>query len=530
MKSFLYRARCVFGTSLVLLFFASLSSCKQSKPASPEAALLFESVIPRPVSATLTGKTFFLTDKTSIVVDATAVGAAEVARHLVSTIGPATGFSLSIGESTGSVPDGAIYLTTTGGDAELGDEGYELTITEDQLKVTANSAKGLFYAVQTIRQLLPEKIELQEAQQASWEIATGTIRDYPQFGWRGSMLDVSRHFFGVDDVKRYIDLITAYKMNILHLHLSDDQGWRIEIKSWPNLATHGGSTQVGGGEGGYYTQEQYSEIVRYAGERFVTIIPEIDLPGHTNAATASYGELNPNGKPTALYTGTEVGFSTLQINKEITFKFVDDVIREIAALTPTPYMHIGGDEAHVTKKKDYIAFINRFSDIVKSHGKQMVGWEDISQADIDENAIAQHWHSNELAAEAISKGARIILSPADRIYIDMQYDSTTKLGLHWAAYVEVDRAYNWNPETHLGDVPFDQIMGVEAPLWTETLTTMDEIEYMAFPRLPGVAELAWTPASRRGWDEYKVRLGNHAKRMQARGINFYESPLVPWVK
>ena len=510
MKSFLYRARCVFGTSLVLLLFASLSSCKQSTPASPESTLRFESVIPRPVSATPTGMTFFLNDKTRIVVDATAVGAREVAQYFVTLIAPATGFSPAIEESTGSVPDGAIYLTTAGGDTELGEEGYELTITEDQLKVAANSAKGLFYGVQTVRQLLPETIEHPDAQQTSWEIATGTIRDYPQFGWRGSMLDVSRHFFGVDDVKRYIDLITAYKMNILHLHLSDDQGWRIEIKSWPNLALHGGSTQVGGGEGGYYTQEQYAEIVRYAGEHFVTIIPEIDLPGHTNAATASYGELNPDGKPTELYTGTEVGFSTLQINKEITFKFVDDVLGELAALTPTPYLHIGGDEAHVTKKEDYIAFINRFAEIVKSHGKQMVGWEDISQADIDSNAIAQHWHSNELAAEAISKGARVILSPADRVYIDMQYDSTTKLGLHWAAYVEVDRAYNWNPETHLGDVPLEQIMGVEAPLWTETLATIDEVEYMVFPRLPGVAELGWTPASRRGWDEYNVRLGNHA--------------------
>lgn len=530
MKSFLYRARCVFGTSLVLLFFASLSSCKQSKPTSPEAALLFESVIPRPVSATPTGKTFLLTDETRIIVDATTVGATEVAGYLAATIGSATGFEFSIEESTGSVPDGSIFLTTANGDTELGDEGYELSITEDTLKVTANAAAGLFYAVQTIRQLLPEKIELAEVQQGPWEIATGTIRDYPQFGWRGSMLDVARHFFPVEDVKRYIDLITAYKMNILHLHLSDDQGWRIEIKSWPNLATHGGSSEVGGGEGGYYTQEEYADIIRYAQERFVTIVPEIDVPGHTNAALASYGELNPDGKPTELYTGTEVGFSTLQIDKDISFKFVDDVMRELAAMTPTPYLHVGGDEAHVTKKPDYIAFVNRFAEIVKSHGKQMIGWEDISQADIDSNAIAQHWHSNELAAQAASKGARIILSPADRVYIDMQYDSTTKLGLHWAAYIEVDRAYNWNPKTHLENVPVDQIMGVEAPLWTETITTMDEIEYMVFPRLPGIAEVAWTPDSLRGWDAYKVRLGNHAKRMQARGIDFYESPLVQWVK
>jgi hexosaminidase len=521
---------CAIGTTLVFLIVAGLGSCKQSKPTSPEAALLFESVIPRPVSATPTGKTFSLKNETKIMVDATAVGAKEVAQYLAGRIGPATGFLFSVEETTGEVPDDAIYLTTTGGDAELGEEGYEITIDEDQLKVVANSAAGLFYSVQTIRQLLPEKVELTDVQEGPWDIATGTIRDYPEFGWRGSMLDVSRHFFGVDDVRRYIDLITAYKMNVLHLHLSDDQGWRIEIKSWPNLAIHGGSTQVGGGKGGYYTQEQYADIVRYASERFVTIVPEIDLPGHINAALASYGELNPDGKPTELYTGTDVGFSTLRIDREVSFEFVDDVMRELAALTPTPYLHIGGDEAHVTKKEDYIAFVNRFAEIVKSHGKRMIGWEDIAQADLDSNAVAQHWHSNELASEAASKGAKIILSPATRVYIDMQYDSTTKLGLHWAAYIEVDDAYDWSPETHLDGVPRDLILGVETPLWTETITTMDDIEYMVFPRLTGIAEVAWTPASQRGWDNYKVRLGNHAKRMQLLGINYYESPLVPWVK
>jgi hexosaminidase len=522
--------KCAIYTSMIMMSMAGLWSCKNSKPTAPEASRLFENLIPRPISATPSGKTFFLTAETKIVADHASEGAMGVAKYLADKLGPATGFSLPIPESTGEGSTGIIYLTTAGADAVLGKEGYDLTIDEDQIKVMANTAAGLFYGVQTIRQLLPEKIELSTLQQGPWEIATGTIRDYPQFGWRGSMLDVSRHFFGIEDVKRYIDLITFYKMNVLHLHLSDDQGWRIEIKSWPNLAIHGGLTQVDGGEGGYYTQEQYVDLVHYAQDHFVTIVPEIDLPGHINAALASYGELNCDGKPTELYTGTEVGFSTLCVDKEITFKFVDDVMGELAALTPTPYLHIGGDEAHATKKKDYITFINRFVDIVKRHGKVMVGWEEIAQANIDSNSIAQHWHSNEYAKEAASKGAKILLSPASKVYVDMQYDSTTKLGLHWAAYVEVEDAYNWNPATLLEGVSPDKILGVEAPLWSETITTMDDIEYLLFPRLPGIAEVAWTPAGGRGWDTYKIRLGNHAKRMKAMGINFYESPQVPWVK
>lgn len=521
--------QCAIGTLLIALSF-SFFSCRPSQPTSPEAALRFEGVIPRPVTATASGNTFFLTTDTRIISDPGIEGSAEVAEYLAGILRPATGFALPVESATGSGGRDVILLTSAGEDAELGAEGYELVVDEDRVTIAANQSAGLFYGVQTLRQLLPEAIELNEPQQLSWEVATGTIRDYPEFSWRGAMLDVARHFFGVDDVKRYIDLITAYKMNTLHLHLSDDQGWRIEIKSWPRLATHGGSTAVGGGEGGYYTQEQYAEIVQYAADRFVTIVPEIDMPGHTNAALASYGELNPDGKPTEIYTGIEVGFSTLQLNSDITFKFVDDVLRELAAMTPGPYLHIGGDEAHVTKKEDYIEFINRFAEIVRKYDKQMVGWEDIAQADLDSNAIAQHWHSNELAAAAASKNARVVLSPSSRIYIDMQYDSTTRLGLHWAGYVEVDHAYNWDPETLVPGLPREQILGVEAPLWTETLTTIDEVEYMAFPRLPGVAELAWTPTARRGWDEYKVRLGNHAKRMQAKGINFYESPLITWVK
>jgi len=253
-------------------------------------------------------------------------------------------------------------------DKELGEEGYELNITEEMVELKANKPAGIFYGIQTIRQLLPARVESGNTEQGPWKLPTGTIRDYPVYGYRGAMLDVARHFFSVDEVKTYIDRLALYKMNVLHLHLSDDQGWRIEIKSWPKLTEFGGKTEVGGGIGGFYTQEEYKDIVKYAQDRFITIIPEIDMPGHTNAALASYPELNVPGKKAELYTGVEVGFSTLDTHKELTYKFVNDVFRELAAITPGPYIHIGGDESHSTPIEDYIPFVNRVQDIVISPG------------------------------------------------------------------------------------------------------------------------------------------------------------------
>ena len=531
----------IISLTIGLLAILACTSCEQSKSASPEARLRYENIIPKPVSATMTGNTFTLTEDTRVVISGSEEGLDNVADLLVEKLKPATGFNLDISNSEND-EDNSILLSISE-DSELGPEGYELTISEEQVKITANNPVGLYWGVQTLRQLLPAEVERSNAAaNTSWEIATGTIRDYPQYSWRGSMLDVSRHFFGVDDVKHYIDLISLYKMNVLHLHLSDDQGWRIEIKSWPNLANIGGRTQVGGGKGGYYTQEEYKEIVNYASSRHITVVPEIDMPGHINAALVSYKELTPgpsiNREPASaranrpkageVYTGTEVGFSTLDIKKDVTFKFVNDVLRELASITPGPYLHIGGDEAAVTNKPDYIAFVNRFKEIVEANGKKMIGWEEIAQADIDSTVIVQHWHSKKYAQMAADKGAKLIYSPAEKVYLDMQYDSTTRLGLHWAAYIEVDSSYMWDPATRVDGVDPAQILGVEAPLWSETLETMDDIEYMLFPRLPGVAEVGWTKSDSRDWNEYKVRLANQAERWDALDINYYRSPKVPW--
>jgi len=316
-------------------------------------------VIPIPVSMKIAEGKFVLTPSAAIYVEPGKPEIKSVGRYLADKLSPATGYKLQVLESTKTPETEQLYMTTLGGDPALGEEGYDLSVTKDMVKLQAYQPAGLFRGVQTIRQLLPASIEASTLQPGPWELPAVEICDYPRYSWRGSMLDVSRHFFGIEDVKRYIDLLAYYKMNVFHMHLSDDQGWRVMIESWPNLAIHGGSTQVGGGPGGYYTQEEYQEIVSYAKARYITIIPEIDLPSHTNAALSSYSELNCDDEAPSLYTGIEVGFSSLCINKEITYEFLDDVIREIAALTPGPYIHIGGDEAHATSREDYLKFMER---------------------------------------------------------------------------------------------------------------------------------------------------------------------------
>ena len=530
--------------SLFLAFSFLLIGCSPNKD-----RLEYLPLIPKPVSVESSGDVFVLDETTEIFIDVKSPQLSSVTRYLQKKLQPATGFKLKI-KTVSTKPETGFYFTQST-DVSLGEEGYQISVSEDLIIISCYKPAGAFRAVQTIRQLLPPSIESNSKQNLSWKIATGKINDMPTYSYRGVMLDVARHFFSVAEIKQFIDLIAAYKINVLHLHLSDDQGWRIEIKSWPNLTTRGGKTEVGGGKGGFYTQEQYKEIVRYAQENFITVVPEIDMPGHINSALASYGELNGGTvvpaegrvkneanankildgktKPTELYTGIRVGWSTLRLEKKSTFKFVEDVVREISTITPGPYFHIGGDEAQVTKKEDYIKFINRFREIVKANGKKMIGWEEIAQADINEEVITQHWNAAKYAIAANEKGSKLIMSPAKKAYLDMSYDSTSKFGLHWAAYTEVDSAYQWNPATLIDGISKENILGIEAPLWSETISNMDEVEYLLFPRLLGYAEIGWSKEGNRNWDEYKIRLGKHAPRFEAQKFNFYKSNRVPWI-
>ncbi len=517
----------IFFGSLFLLtstLMGGLNSCKSYPPTD----LAQNNIIPKPVSVVATRGTFELSEGAMLYVQEGSDELLQLGQYLADILTPATGFSMAVKPSSSAPSGGNIFLSLVDVDNELGEEGYELTIHKDWVQIAAVQPAGIARGIQTLRQLFPPRIEANEPQEGPWLLATGTVRDFPQYSFRGAMLDVARHFFQVKDVKQYIDYLALYKMNVLHLHLSDDQGWRIEIKSWPNLTQHGASTQVGGGEGGFYTQEEYQEIVQYAQERYITIIPEIDLPGHTNAALSSYPELNCDGKATELYTGTKVGFSTLCTKKEVVYEFIDDVVRELSEMTPGKYFHIGGDESLSTPLKDYIPFVNRVQQIVLSHGKQVIGWDEIAHARLVENAVVQYWARDKNALKGVEQGARVIMSPAAKAYLDMKYDSTTVLGLHWAGYIEVDAGYNWDLASLVPGIEQEQILGVEAPLWSETVTNMQEIEYMVIPRLLGYAEIGWTHPSQRSWDEYKVRLGNQHDRFNVLGINYYPSPLVPW--
>lgn len=474
------------------------------------------SFIPFPSSSLPSTGDFTISSGTVISIE-TSEEVAALGNYLAKQIEGATGSPIPV--SSAIEKEGNIQLALDG-DAGLGEEGYELSISTHGIKLGANCPAGLFYGIQTVRQLLPAE------HAASVSLPAVSIRDTPRFEWRGAMLDVARHFFGVEDVKRYIDLIAHYKMNRLHLHLSDDQGWRIEIKSWPRLTEIGGSTQVGGESGGYYTQEGYKEIVDHARSRYVTIVPEIDTPGHTNAALASYAELNSSEEAPALYQGTQVGFSTLWINSEITYQFLDDVIGELAALTPTPYIHIGGDEARSTPEADYKKFIKRMQEIVISHGKTAIGWSEIGGAEILPGTIVQQWVGTAYQ-DAKQQGAKIILSPANKTYLDMKYNESSPLGLDWAGLISVKDSYDWEPGSYMNELEESDILGIEAPLWTETILTMKDIEYMAFPRIIGLAELAWSPKGQ-SWDDYKHRLAAHGRQLEAMDINFFKSPDVDW--
>ncbi|MCW3840025.1 beta-N-acetylhexosaminidase [Micromonospora yasonensis] len=516
----------------MLAVTSGLSGAAASDVQQEATSASLASVLPAPVVATATqGVTYRITTTTTIYAQAGSAAAADIAGQLAAILRPSTGYPVPIAAAPSSGPADGISLLLSGAPTEVGDEGYQLDVTDASIVVRANQPAGLFAGVQTLRQLLPPAVESASVQPGPWEVAGGQIVDHPRFAHRGAMLDVARHFLPVSVVKRYIDEIALYKLNRLHLHLSDDQGWRIAVNSWPNLAIYGGSTEVGGGTGGYYTQDEYRQIVAYAAVRYITIVPEIDMPGHTNAALASYAELNCDNVAPKLYTGTKVGFSSLCVSKEITYTFLDQVLGEIAALTPGPYLHIGGDEASSTTASDYTTFMNRAQQIVAAHGKTVVGWHDIVNAPVLPSTVAQFWGtttSNAAVTAAAQNGTKVVMSPANHTYLDMKYNSRTRLGQHWAGYIDVQDAYGWDPGAYLAGVGETSVLGVEAPLWTETIETLADVEYMAFPRLPAIAELGWSPMSTHDWASFNQRLGAQGPRWHVMGINYYHSTQVSW--
>tara|TARA_R110000796_G_scaffold35798_1_gene91808 strand:+ start:12137 stop:13756 length:1620 start_codon:yes stop_codon:yes gene_type:complete len=518
---------------VVLIVFTAFVACQQEKKKVinfPMTDLTAENLIPRPLKIIPTNSAFGLDKNTIIYTSQNAEGFPEVGEFLSEKIKWQTELDLAVNSTPNASSQRIIFINQSDSTEFSSKEGYDLYITQDSIILNSKTAEGAFRGIQTIRQIIPETSNDTLSENKMWLIPTGKIIDNPNFEYRGSMLDVARHFFSVEDVKKYIDILAYYKINTLHLHLTDDQGWRIEIKSWPKLTEIGGSSEVGGGPGGFYTQEEYKDIVAYAAKHFITIVPEVDMPGHTNAASVAYPILNGNGKTPKIYTGTEVGFSTFDANKDTVYAFIDDVVREISAITPGPYFHAGGDESHVTKKKDFIHFVSKVDKIVKKYGKKMIGWDEIVHADIDTSAIAQFWANEENAKLAVEKGLKVILSPGKKAYLDMKYDTLSKYGLNWAGLIPVDTGYVWTPERYVQGINKENILGIEAPLWSETVSNMDEVEYLAFPRMIGYSELSWSVEENRNWDNYKVRLGNQAPYLDKMNVKYYPSELIEWKK
>lgn len=537
---------------IAIAVFALLAGCARQpapRPTIPAPAARVRAdlpaitVIPAPRQLSeLRGEGFLITAATSIVADTTSGDMRRAIASLTSVLRPATGYALTVVNANNPAPITlpanldtlrrnaiVIQLQTFIAPDPRGSEGYSLTVDRDTVLLTASSGAGLFNGVQTIRQLLPFGIESHQSalKMGVWKIPAVKIEDQPTYRWRGAMLDVARHFFTVDEVKQFIDILALYKLNTLHLHLTDDQGWRIEIKSRPELVAMGAGSEVGGGPGGFFTQADYAEIIRYADDRYITVVPEIDMPAHINAALISHPELSCGRRPPAVYTGIQVGFSAICPDSAGTYALLDDVIREITQMTPSKYFHIGGDEVEALNATQYATFIERVQGIVRKYGARMIGWEEIGKTRLDATSIIQMWKSDSLTAGA-DLATDIIVSAAPRMYLDMKYTPQTELGLRWAGYIDIRKSYDWDPGTSLKAVALSRVIGLEAPLWSETPRNITAAQYLIMPRLPALAEVAWSPAGVRRWDNFRLRLAAHGPRWNLMGINYHRAPEIPW--
>ncbi|WP_205687310.1 family 20 glycosylhydrolase [Cellulomonas endophytica] len=429
----------------------------------------------------------------------------------------------------GGVPGTPVPGTPVPGGPVAG--AYRLTVAAPadgtgpgHVEVRAEDAAGLLHGVVTLAALLRPAAN-------GWEVDPVTVEDAPRFGWRGLSLDVARSFLAPEDVRRVVDLLVELKLNVLHLHLTDDQGWRLEVPSRPALVERSSGTAVDGGRPGAYTVAEYADLVAYAGERGVVVVPEIDLPGHVNAALHAYGELSPDGERTQEYTGIDVGFSRLRPDLPATEPFLVDVLGDVAAQTPGPFVHIGGDEVHEAPAEEYAAVVAVAAREVRRAGRTPVAWQEAAGTDLGPGAVLQLWDVRldpTTLLRAAADGAHVVLSPAPRVYLDMKYDERTELGLYWAGYVELRDSYDWEPLDLVAGLPADRVLGVEAALWSETVRSLDDVMHLLLPRLAAVAEVAWSAAEVRGWDGFVARVGALSRRWDADGRRWYRSPQGVW--
>lgn len=523
-----------------------------SQPAAPlDAAAI--SIIPRPVSVKPRAGRFRLTGQTVIWTDR---ASASIARQLARWLEPATGFALRV-QTGGAMPAGAIVLRRDRTLSKLGPEGYTLDIRPARVIARAPEPAGVFYAVQTIRQLLPPEI-FREAPvgDIAWTLPALTIEDRPRFQWRGAHLDTGRHFMPKEFVKKYIDLIALHKLNTFHWHLTEDQGWRLEIKRYPKLTQVGAwrrETIVGHQSrnpaqwqfdgiphGGFYTQEDAREIVEYARARYVTVVPEIEMPGHAIAAIASYPELGVTGEPIEVATRWGI-FSDILNAEPSTVEFMQNVLDEVLQIFPSRYIHIGGDEADKAKWKvnpriqarirelgvgneDGLQswFIRQMDAFLTKRGRRLVGWDEILEGGLAENAVVMSWRGMEGGITAARQGHDVIMAPVKQTYLNL-YAVADRTGepLAYPDVLPLETVYSFEP------VPADlepqfakHVLGAQAQLWTEYIPGPKRAEYQAFPRLSALAEVVWTPADLRDFPDYLERLRTHERRLHALDVNY----------
>ena len=511
-------------------------------------------VIPQPVRLTPGAGSFAITAATKIYVGPKNDELRRIGQSLSQEIGRATGVQPPVVQSTpGKQRAGSIYLTlsTPSPTDSLGAEGYTLSVQPSQVTLAANQPAGLFMGMQTLRQLLPVQ------RGASASLPAMEVVDKPRYSWRGMHLDVCRHFFSTEFVKKYIDYLAMHKMNTFHWHLTDDQGWRIEIKKYPKLTAVGGyreGTLIGHyGEkvprydnvryGGFYTQEQIKEVVKYAQDRYITVVPEIEMPGHALAALTAYPELSCTGGPFKVGQTWGVFDDIFCAGNEQTFAFLQDVLTEVMPLFPSKIVHIGGDEAPKTRwktcpkcqariKAEHLKdehelqsyFVQRMEKFVNSKGKTIIGWDEILEGGLAPNAAVMSWRGMEGGTAAARQKHQVVMTPGEFVYFDHAQGDPALEPLNIGGYLPLEKVYSFDPTPkELTAAERKYILGAQANLWTEYIPTEQQVEYMVLPRMSALAEVLWTPVSQKNWESFKVRMQPQYQRYAALGANYAKS-------
>ena len=540
---FLRRQRTLLSVafSMFLVFLIpGHSRADKAVPAGP-------SVVPRPAKVEVGSGSFELGPQTRIILDSQSAEAQEVGEFLAAKLRPSTGYPLSISPPVGKTPVDAILLRTEDSLSRLGQEGYRLSAAKNGVKIEAASPAGLFYGVQTLLQLLPPEVEGAQSLKIAWRMPCVKIEDRPRFVWRGAHLDVGRHFFPKDFIKKYIDLMAMYKLNTFHWHLTEDQGWRLEIKKYPRLTEIGAwrreSMDDGVPHGGFYTQDDIREVVAYAKKRFITVVPEIEMPGHCQAALAAYPEFSCSGGPFKVGTEWGVIFDVYCGGNEKTFEFLQDILSEVIDIFPSGFIHIGGDEVpklrwqncykcqeriedEGLKGEDELQsyFIKRIEKFLASKGKRLVGWDEILEGGLPPNATVMSWRGTSGGIEAAKSGHDVVMSPTSHCYFDYYqglFDEPGGIG----GFLPIDKVYAYEPvPVELATEQAGHILGAQANLWTEYMDDSAQVEYMLMPRLLALSEVVWTEKSLRNFADFSLRIVPQYDRLAAAGVNFRLPP------